>query len=138
MFACLAYGYMLFSAFFIFAFVIILDAKGYRRLQVGMATCYTVALVLKPARMVVNHYCVLALVKQGRATQRKGLQRSWPEIRAARMLGRSPGIADFAHEAKWMGNTKGVKIHDSEASPASLRDFAHVSEFKWYTKEQND
>ena len=59
-------------------------------------------------------------------------------LRAARVLGRTPGIADFAHEAKWMGNTKGVKIHDSEASPASLRDFAHVSEFKWYTKEQND
>ena len=55
-------------------FVIILDAKGFRRYQVGMATCYTVALVLKPARMVVNHYCVLALVKQGRATQRKGPQ----------------------------------------------------------------
>merc|ERR1719375_908576 len=47
MFSCIAFGYMFFSAFFIFAFLIILDDTGFRRYQIGMLTCYTVALILK-------------------------------------------------------------------------------------------
>ena len=44
MFSAIAFGYMFLSAFFVFAFVIILDDKGFRRYQVGMMTCYSVAL----------------------------------------------------------------------------------------------
>ena len=84
-FSCLAFGYMFLSAFFVFAFVIILDDKGFARYQKGMTTCYITALILKPVRMVVNQYGPLVLVKQGRQTARKGRQRTWPEIRAARL-----------------------------------------------------
>ena len=56
MFSCLAFSYMFLSAFFVFAFVIILDDKGYGRYQKGMIVCYTTALILKPVRMVVNQY----------------------------------------------------------------------------------
>ena len=38
------------------------------------------------------------LVRQGRKAVRRGRERTWPEIRAARWLSRQPGHADFSHE----------------------------------------
>ena len=66
-----------------------------------MITCYTVALVLKPARMVVNHYGVLVLCREGRRAQRRGRQRTWPEIRARRCLLDPPG---------WVGDVGWVLV----------------------------
>ena len=39
---------------------------------------------------------------------------------AARHISKSPGIADFGHEPSWMGNSKKVRLHDSEAALGSL------------------
>jgi hypothetical protein len=119
-FSLIAFSYMLSSAFFVFAFVIILDERGLRRYQIGLATSYLVAFVVKPIRMVVNHYGVLVLVRQGRQKVRRGVLRTWQEIRAARLLAQAPGIADFSYEPAWMGNSQGDILRESEAALGSM------------------
>jgi hypothetical protein len=108
--ACIAFGYMFISFFFVFAFVIILDDKGFARFRTGMITCYTVALVLKPLRVVVNDLAVLLLVREGRYSRRRGRQRTWPEIKAELFVAiNKPALTNYGRHPRWMGNWKAVK-----------------------------
>jgi hypothetical protein len=108
--ACIAFGYMFISFFFVFAFVIILDDKGFARFRTGMITCYTVALVLKPLRVVVNDLAVLLLVREGRYSRRRGRQRTWPEIKAELFVAiNKPALTNYGRHPRWMGNWKATK-----------------------------
>jgi hypothetical protein len=91
---------MSFCSFFVAVFLMVATEKMYPKYVRAVSTGFAVALLLKPFSNICLQYPVLLFVKTGRANQRRGVRRTFLELRAAKYLSEHPGYADFNHELR--------------------------------------